>query len=95
MVQLIATVTGRIRETTGLEVVVLSGGVFLNALLSSEVTKWLSGEGFHVYRHQMVPPNDGGLSLGQLVIAAWQFQPMANHYIEMRSARCASESPAR
>jgi hypothetical protein len=49
---------------------VLSGGVFLNALLTVEVSSRLRKDDFRVYRHRLVPPNDGGLSLGQLAIAA-------------------------
>jgi hydrogenase maturation protein HypF len=70
MVDLIADVCGRLRKATGLAAVVLSGGVFLNALLSREVNARLAGAGFRVYRHRLVPPGDGGLSLGQLAIAA-------------------------
>ncbi len=70
LVELIVTVCGRLRGVTGLGVVVLSGGVFLNALLSREVAAQLEREGFRVYRHSLVPPNDGGLSLGQLAVAA-------------------------
>jgi hydrogenase maturation protein HypF len=50
--------------------VVLSGGVFLNVLLTQEVTSRLEQSGFRVSRHRLVPPNDGGLSLGQLAVAA-------------------------
>jgi hydrogenase maturation protein HypF len=70
LVELIATVCGQLRQATGLTTVVLSGGVFLNALLTAEVEARLGEEGFRVYRHHLVPPNDGGLSLGQLAIAA-------------------------
>jgi len=49
---------------------VLSGGVFLNALLTVEAVTRLANESFRVYRHRHVPPNDGGISLGQLAIAA-------------------------
>ena len=70
LVDIIAVVCGRLRSTTGVGVVVLSGGVFLNALLTQETCARLSSEGFRVYRHCKVPPNDGGLSLGQLAIAA-------------------------
>lgn len=59
-----------IREASGLSQVVLSGGVFQNAILSSEVLHGLEAAGFQVYCHQLVPCNDGGLSLGQLAIAA-------------------------
>jgi hydrogenase maturation protein HypF len=44
----------------------------MNALLTIEVTARLEQEGFAVYRHVKVPPNDGGLSLGQLAVAASQ-----------------------
>jgi len=60
----------RLRQATGLETVVLSGGVFLNALLTQETVAGLEQEGFRVYRHRRVPPNDGGLSLGQLAVTA-------------------------
>jgi hydrogenase maturation protein HypF len=72
IVEMIAAVCARLREATGLEEVVLSGGVFLNALLTREVCARLGSEGFRVYRHRLVPPNDGGLSLGQLAVAAWR-----------------------
>jgi hydrogenase maturation protein HypF len=70
LVDVIAIVCNRLRQATGIGTVVLSGGVFLNALLTSEVCARLGGEGFRVHRHRLVPPNDGGLSLGQLAIAA-------------------------
>ncbi|GCB52305.1 carbamoyltransferase HypF [Streptomyces sp. NL15-2K] len=60
----------RARQATGLTTVALSGGVFANALLEEECTWLLAGDGFAVLRHGEVPPNDGGLALGQLVVAA-------------------------
>lgn len=60
----------RARRDTGLATVALSGGVFANALLEEESTRLLAGDGFTVLRHGEVPPNDGGLALGQLVVAA-------------------------
>jgi hydrogenase maturation protein HypF len=72
IVELIATVCDWLRQATGLEVVVLSGGVFMNALLRQEAGGKLQRQGFRVYCHGLVPPNDGGLSLGQLAIAAHQ-----------------------
>jgi hydrogenase maturation protein HypF len=70
VVEIIAAVCDRLRQATGLGAVVLSGGVFLNALLTAEASARLAGAGFRVYRHRLVPPNDGGLSLGQLAVAA-------------------------
>ncbi|MET8246375.1 carbamoyltransferase HypF [Streptomyces sp. NPDC005202] len=60
----------RARRATGLTTVVLSGGVFANGLLEEECTALLAADGFTVLRHGEVPPNDGGLALGQLVVAA-------------------------
>src|SRR5262249_53428552 len=70
VVDLIAKVCERLRTLTDLDAVVLSGGVFLNALLTRETTTRLRDMDFRVYRHRLVPPNDGGLSLGQLAVAA-------------------------
>jgi len=50
--------------------VVLSGGVFQNRYLVEHLVMQLEKEKFNVYLHAVVPPNDGGVSLGQLVIAA-------------------------
>lgn len=49
--------------------VALSGGVFQNALLLSRSRELLQEQGFCVLTHHRVPPNDGGLALGQLLIA--------------------------
>jgi hydrogenase maturation protein HypF len=73
MVELIAKVCAKLRATSGLNAVVLSGGVFMNALLLGEVVERLEADGFRAFRHRCVPPNDGGISLGQLAVAAaWQ-----------------------
>ncbi|MEU4084458.1 carbamoyltransferase HypF [Streptomyces aureus] len=58
------------RERTGLGTVALSGGVFCNALLTEGCGSVLERAGFTVLRHHRIPPNDGGLALGQLVVAA-------------------------
>jgi hydrogenase maturation protein HypF len=57
------------RESTGLKEVALSGGVWQNQILLDLVRDGLQQNGFVVYFHKQVPTNDGGLSLGQAVIA--------------------------
>ncbi len=49
--------------------VALSGGTFQNSLLTEQVLELLAEKGFTVYRHRRVPANDGGLALGQAVLA--------------------------
>ena len=50
------------------QTVALSGGVFQNALLLHLTLKRLQTNGFHVITHRRVPPNDGGIALGQLLV---------------------------
>jgi hydrogenase maturation protein HypF len=54
----------------GVQAVVLTGGVFQNARLSAIVTRALEDRGLEVLVHRRVPPNDGGISIGQAAIAA-------------------------
>jgi hydrogenase maturation protein HypF len=58
-----------ISAETGITGVALSGGVFQNRLLLRKTTARLESAGFSVYTHRQVPCNDGGISLGQVVIA--------------------------
>jgi hydrogenase maturation protein HypF len=58
-----------IADSTGLDRVVLSGGVFQNRLLSEMIYTALTGKGLNVFTHRLVPPNDGGIALGQAAIA--------------------------
>ncbi|MEU6807836.1 carbamoyltransferase HypF [Streptomyces sp. NPDC046831] len=62
------------RRATGLTTVVLSGGVFANGLLEQSCAALLAADGCTVLCHGEVPPNDGGLALGQLVVAAHRRQ---------------------
>lgn len=59
----------RIRKDTGLNSVALSGGTFQNRIILSRLTNKLNESGFNVYTHQLVPPNDAGISFGQVIIA--------------------------
>lgn len=72
---LVATLCALARERHGLDTVALTGGVFANTLLSSACARRLRAAGFTVLRHGRVPPNDGGLSLGQLMVAAAHHAP--------------------
>jgi hydrogenase maturation protein HypF len=60
----------RARAQTGLNTVALSGGSFQNRLLLGQLMARLLETGFHVFVNRCVPPNDGGLSLGQAAVAA-------------------------
>jgi hydrogenase maturation protein HypF len=66
----LAAATVRVAQAAGLPRVALTGGCFQNRLLLSLVRRQLEEAGFRVYSHALVPPNDGGLSLGQAVITA-------------------------
>jgi hydrogenase maturation protein HypF len=59
-----------IRKQSGLTQVALSGGVWQNLTLLKKTLTRLRANGFQVYIHGLVPPNDGGLALGQAVVAA-------------------------
>jgi hydrogenase maturation protein HypF len=67
---LIADCCLRLRERHGLSGVALSGGVFQNLLLLRTTVGRLEAQGFQVLVHSRVPCNDGGISLGQAVVAA-------------------------
>jgi len=72
--ELLATACLAAREKTGLNVVALSGGVFQNRLLLEHLMTRMREMAFQVYINRRVPPNDGGLSLGQLAVAAARLQ---------------------
>ncbi|HEY9413751.1 MAG TPA: carbamoyltransferase HypF [Pseudonocardia sp.] len=69
LVDLLARAARDARARTGLGVVALSGGVFQNTLLLAGLCERLESDGFEVLTHSRVPPNDAGISFGQVVVA--------------------------
>jgi len=67
---LVCDLADRIRGQDGLRTVVLTGGVFGNALLLANTRRRLLATGFTVLCPRALPPNDGGLALGQVLVAA-------------------------
>ncbi len=70
--RMIVELCQRISAETGIKSVALSGGVFQNRLLMRRALALLESAGFNVYTHRQVPCNDGGIALGQVVIAQFQ-----------------------
>ncbi len=67
IVDIITSVSETLQEEKGISNVVLSGGVFQNTILLEKAFSRLKERGFTPLIHQLVPPNDGGISLGQAV----------------------------
>jgi hydrogenase maturation protein HypF len=74
MAELITAVCLQVYHQTRLNRVALSGGVFQNRLLLEQTIPLLQNKGLQVYTNRQVPPNDGGISLGQAAIAAATIQ---------------------
>ena len=66
----VAALASRLAVARGLGTVALSGGVFQNALLTQVVASEVERAGLEVLVHRLVPPNDGGISIGQAAVAA-------------------------
>jgi len=64
-----------VAAATGLEAVALTGGCFQNAYLTEAAIARLDEAGFRPYWHQRVPPNDGGIAVGQLAALSWAGPP--------------------
>ncbi len=69
LIHLFSELCAVIRKERGLNRVILSGGVFQNSLLFTGLIQALEAKSFQVFTHRLVPANDGGISLGQAVIA--------------------------
>jgi hydrogenase maturation protein HypF len=63
-----------VAKRAGQNRVVLSGGCFQNRYLTERAVRRLQAEGFRPYWHQRVPPNDGGIALGQVIAAQRQME---------------------
>ncbi len=70
LVRLFSHICITIRSENRLNNIVLSGGVFQNSILLKGIIGELEKNNFKVFTHKHVPANDGGLSLGQAVVAA-------------------------
>ncbi|WP_423237338.1 hypothetical protein [Clostridium tetanomorphum] len=68
IIELTVDMCKKIRNVYRIDKVALSGGVFQNNILILGTVKKLQEEGFKVYTHSKIPCNDGGVSLGQLII---------------------------
>jgi hydrogenase maturation protein HypF len=73
-VQGLFTAVKRVARQTALHRVAISGGCFANKLLLIRLNQLLIDDGFEVFIHRKVPAGDGGISLGQAVIAAAQMK---------------------
>ncbi len=69
IVNLTVSICVRIREDSGINEVVLSGGVFQNSFLLKKIFFNLKKDNFQVYTHKDLPSNDGGVAIGQIIIA--------------------------
>lgn len=70
IVEIICAAAEKLRNQFGINKAVLSGGVFMNGYLLEKAEIKLTDMGFEIFTHSKVPSNDGGLALGQLMIAA-------------------------
>ena len=74
LAELIVCACVEVRQSTGIQTVALTGGVYQNTLLLEQTLLRLRKQGFHILQHHLLPPNDGGVGLGQAVYAMQYLQ---------------------
>jgi len=74
-------------KRVGMERVLLTGGCFQNKYLTERAIERLTNDGFKAYWHQRVPPNDGGISLGQLFVALKRNKGRRDKKLEIRNQK--------
>lgn len=84
-----------VAERAGEARVALTGGCFQNRVLTERTVRALEGAGFRPYWHQRVPPNDGGLALGQVAAIAWRLAATSDSAPAMAHSAPATPHPAR
>jgi hydrogenase maturation protein HypF len=70
LIEVFGRIAGLLREHTSLNRICLSGGTFHNVYLHENLNQRLASQRFEIFKHSEVPPGDGGLSLGQAMVAA-------------------------
>lgn len=78
LAQAVAAMSAGLRSAGNIDTVALSGGCFQNRRLTERVKELLEKRGFDVLLHRRVPPNDGGIALGQAAVAAFRLRGEAN-----------------
>ncbi|RMG53411.1 MAG: carbamoyltransferase HypF [Acidobacteria bacterium] len=74
-----------VAERANQERIVLTGGCFQNAYLTERAVRRLRAVGFRPYWHQRIPPNDGGIALGQAIVAGWRWKEDLDGHVSRRS----------
>ena len=78
LAEVILAAARRFGPRTGVRRVALSGGCFQNRVLTETAAALLAREGFEVLVHRRIPPNDGGVALGQAIVAAHRWRRRQN-----------------